>query len=527
MDIDRTRGFELLEYEENIAKCIFNLKLNNGGLGVQSVVEISDSALVGSWTCFVDDVFNQLYKVMNVNESDEEDRILKLGILQNISIIQNIKIAAGNLKNYLYVDNEYKMCDHQSHSILVDGNCQVSEMLDILCESAGFDTFDSDPGKLRRFRENKFMKYQKKLTHLTNVISRDHLSDSLLLQHNNKPFSSEDRNFKLYALSNDIYRSFQDRSKFSQKFLNRIHMSYNKRTLNLKDTKKILALTLLISFKSPTLYCCKHCNTTDVSCWEHLEQCKYAYGTFHNNNGDVEVKLGSRSQELHKAIKRSCCIHFNRTADTTVNDFLEPSVSTTFDLDPNHRSFKADDNIKPEYRADILLEALGDSGTHEKFLVDVTIYSSHVKSNINCHFEFHKNNKYFRWVNAGVAKKAWIQKKSHYSKWLHDNHIIPFAFDSAGNIAPGTLKFINKLFAPSNSKYTRSWNSENERKILKNWFLNDLSMILAKQRVTDLNKSLAIPLLERKENRRKFKLQKQIKKANAIRQRGGNVINVN
>ena len=83
------------------------------------------------------------------------------------------------------------------------------------------------------------------------------------------------------------------------------------------------------------------------------------------------------------------------------------------------------------------------------------------------------------------------------------------------------------MFAPSNSKYTRSWNSENERKILKNWFLNDLSMILAKQRVTDLNKSLAIPLLERKENRRKFKLQKQIKKANAIRQRGGNVINVN
>ena len=52
-------------------------------------------------------------------------------------------------------------------------------------------------------------------------------------------------------------------------------------------------------------------------------------------------------------------------------------------------------------------------------------------------------------------------------------------------------------------------------------------MILAKQRVTNLNKSLAIPLLERKENRRKFKLQKKNKKANVIRQRGGNLINVN
>ena len=55
---------------------------------------------------------------MNVNESVADDRILKLGILQNISIIQDIKYTAGNLKNYLYVDNEYKMCDHQSMLIL-------------------------------------------------------------------------------------------------------------------------------------------------------------------------------------------------------------------------------------------------------------------------------------------------------------------------------------------------------------------------------------------------------------------------
>ena len=40
---------------------------------------------------------------------------------------------------------------------------------------------------------------------------------------------------------------------------------------------------------------------------------------------------------------------------------------------------------------------------------------------------------------------------------------------------------------------------------MKNWFLNKLSMILAKQRVIDLNKSLAIPLAERKENYLKYK----------------------
>ena len=147
--------------------------------------------------------------------------------------------------------------------------------------------------------------------------------------------------------------------------------------------------------------------------------------------------------------------------------------------------------------------------------MDVTINSSHVKSILNGHFEFHRNNKYFRWVDAGVTKKAWTQKQTHCSKYLHDNHIIPFAFDSAGNIAPGTLKFINRLFAPSNSKYGITWNNEKERKFFKkNWFLNKLSLILAKQRVINLNKSLAIPLLGRKNNLRKFRLKKKDKKAN-------------
>ena len=66
-----------------------------------------------------------------------------------------------------------------------------------------------------------------------------------------------------------------------------------------------------------------------------------------------------------------------------------------------------------------------------------------------------------------------------------------------------------------------------KRKKFKILFFNKLSMILAKQRVTDLNKSLAIPLLERKNNRRKFRLQKKEKKANAIRERGRDLINLN
>ena len=98
-----------------------------------------------------------------------------------------------------------------------------------------------------------------------------------------------------------------------------------------------------------------------------------------------------------------------------------------------------------------------------------------------------------------------MRKKNHYEKWVHDKHIISFAFDSAGNIVPGTLEFINKLFAASGKNIERTWNSERGRQILKNWFLNKISMTLAKQRVIDLNQFLAVPLAERKENFYKYK----------------------
>ena len=67
-----------------------------------------------------------------------------------------------------------------------------------------------------------------------------------------------------------------------------------------------------------------------------------------------------------------------------------------------------------------------------------------------------------------------IRKQGHYSKWLQEDHIIPFVIDSAGNVAPDTVKFINRLFAASNRDYLRTWSSEKERKIKKkgNFFDN-------------------------------------------------------
>ena len=63
LDVENTRGYVLSENEEFISKDIFNLRLCNGGLGVQSTLEVVDSAFIGSWTSVVDEVFNQLYNI--------------------------------------------------------------------------------------------------------------------------------------------------------------------------------------------------------------------------------------------------------------------------------------------------------------------------------------------------------------------------------------------------------------------------------------------------------------------------------
>ena len=85
-----------------------------------------------------------------------------------------------------------------------------------------------------------------------------------------------------------------------------------------------------------------------------------------------------------------------------VRSHHEPLVIDHFDLDKHHRSFKENDIMHLEFRADILLNAMGESGSHENYLVDITINSTY----LNCHFGFHNNSKYFKWVDVGVAKKA-------------------------------------------------------------------------------------------------------------------------
>ena len=83
--------------------------------------------------------------------------------------------------------------------------------------------------------------------------------------------------------------------------------------------------------------------------------------------------------------------------------------------------------------------------------------------------------------------KGYDAKIKTYSEWDHDDHIVPLAFDSAGAIAPKSAAFINKLYASvDDDDVKREWNSEAERIRLKKFFINSLSMTIAKQRVCDI-----------------------------------------
>ena len=153
--MENTRGYALSLVEESISKEIFNLKLSNGGLGVQSTLEVVDSAFIGTWTSVVDEVFPQLFNIAMAVTDGEDSRTFVLSLLQNLNMIQNIKNSAIELKNYLCIDNTYKLCDNQTHSILIDGEGSVIEMLNVLIKSAGLGTFEENSEDLKKI-QNEF-----------------------------------------------------------------------------------------------------------------------------------------------------------------------------------------------------------------------------------------------------------------------------------------------------------------------------------------------------------------------------------
>ena len=97
LDVENTRGYALSLDEEAISKDIFNLKLSNGGLGVQSTLEVVDSAFIGTWTSVVDEVFPQLFNIAMAVTDGEDSRTFVLSLLQNLNMIQNIKNSAIEL----------------------------------------------------------------------------------------------------------------------------------------------------------------------------------------------------------------------------------------------------------------------------------------------------------------------------------------------------------------------------------------------------------------------------------------------
>ena len=57
----------------------------------------------------VDEVFPQLFNIAMAVTDGEDSSTFVMSLLQNLNMIQNIKNSAIELKNYLCVDNTYKI----------------------------------------------------------------------------------------------------------------------------------------------------------------------------------------------------------------------------------------------------------------------------------------------------------------------------------------------------------------------------------------------------------------------------------
>ena len=79
----------------------------------------------------------------------------------------------------------------------------------------------------------------------------------------------------------------------------------------------------------------------------------------------------------------------------------------------------------------------------------------------------------------------WTELPHVFSKIAQNYTLLVFLIDI--HIAPQSAVFIKKLYTSvDDDDVKREWNSESERIRLKNFFIDSLSMTIAKQRVRDI-----------------------------------------
>ena len=482
--------------ETRLAKETFFLNTRNSGYGVQSLMSTSNIALIGSWSSIMNEVYNQFGDATKLRHTNNENKIYER--LSILPCIKRIQYTASEL-NVICSNSDIPKLQKTNPGTGDSGSFDlIHDTLKVLSTSCGLKSNENE------FRKSTTKeRLQLKMNHLFTWMNANDIATRLLDLDNAPDPTSKD--YKLYISNNVKFRAFQgNRSRTTRRYLNFTHRPDQKREMDKYEIRKLLTKDLFISPYEENNFICEHCNQNgNVSWLEHVEICKMTRAT-RSANDPYKATPVNRSTSIHYGLKSIHKQHFPKISDMDV-DQHEPYPDSEFNR-LNGVNPPADD---PLYRADLLLKCnFNDTSRNlpiTKYLVDITSGSIHVKSNKDKFFKWVKDKNTKAWsytyVNNAVSKSLYDLKIKHYKRWNHYDRIIPLAFDSTGNIAPRSRKFINKLYAPSSGDngtgVQRNWNSEIQRRFLKKNFLDSISLLFAKYRVKDIQNMDRVPLQRR------------------------------
>jgi hypothetical protein len=297
----------IMKEEEEISRRIFFLSCKDGGLGVTCIERTVDSAFVGTWIAIMKHVVKD-----QLNLDDPKSLEQQLQTIKDVKNATNrllIDLASNKFEGPEQEDS-VGMSDNDENKNYKSPKLTIRELLRKIADHAGLASNDEIDILWNRG-------IQSTLGHALSVVNANSLAEYLA-----KFGCPAGKNIKLQ--DNQFYISFMSRrNDFSNRFLNRAHLSDKARRFTNKDLKSTIASILMLQ-RYPLEYKCAHCGMDDVRFIGHIQSCEKSHATTKTNNGKAEIKYGSRNHTLHKIAKFFLQWFFN----------LIPGVTSDFKHEP-------------------------------------------------------------------------------------------------------------------------------------------------------------------------------------------------
>ena len=452
------------------------LRLKNGGLGVHSVHEYCESAMIGMWASNVDQIISSLGELTQAEIFE----------LKESNTIFRVKEVAKSMKTKFEHANAFSQ--QQAVDIgLKTGDISTMDILAKLTQNAAIEKIDR-----QALRGGK---HQGKLRSALNMYNANRLTDKMAENNDNGANWKDDPYLRAFIAQ---------RSPIANRWLNRMHLDKKARYLTSAQVKIAFWITVGINLIVENRDC-KHCAEKLVNWFEHGQVCKKSRK---RKQLDNRIKYYTRSWPLHKDIEKLLAEILAKIPDVTVTE-RNPKILDTFQMNPENpytapararaqTGAEVDEEDEPAQHDGTII-AIGNGivvrvvGTHygdlkiictfpgdirREMIIDVTVAGTHAISN---HKHTINEDKY----SAGLADHAANLKDKKHEHYLHHGNAIGFALDSMGGISKAAMNFTNLMFAKGVDDSKRRWDSESMRVAIKKQFLDRLSSVICHHRVLD------------------------------------------